>query len=1081
MEAPSTSQPVIEDGQQSVLLGSGTIQSCGVIDLLSGTQGSKANFLSASGNAQSNIDCILKCSVTVTVPQQGKEESNGSPDDTPKSKENDCAKVESPEFDLDSDDQDNVPLREILDKLQANNSDDSPESPHSQTDNLIRLHAQPDGDSPTISATVNVAALDLSDPDSIYRHLSELNDTVLRVSAKNATLAPDQHGQSGATGVHLKKERSEGTPTPDSKQEPPESSSDVGYSIGASPSSSGSQGVPEETSFRTISIQLPSNPMSHASSACSPSPSGSSSNLQDRDVGSNSPRTLVSSSGGGGGGGGKNLPLHCNICMKLFSNGSALTKHKLTHSEERKFQCSICSKSFKRQDHLNGHLLTHRSTKPYACQYEGCEKSYCDARSLRRHKDNHHHKRNQNHHHRHPMLSVPQKSSTTQSPCQSPIVASLACAAKLGIQAQTSSPVIARTALGDTKIMFSSKGLTAHQLQLIEQLLKDSKGTKLGQVTTAAGSGLPPSIPISVTFPINPTTFVPTFIAAPSKAQSPIHSPTANGTCDGSHVCDRPVACGMCSRKFKNIPALNGHMRLHGGYLKKEEDVSPGASPPPPPPPPSKNNTKPAKGCKGIKRKNSAGSVGDCESPTLDKKFALCPVNLQSPRQAALFSVASTSSMSTLPNGSIIAIDSSPIKTLSNTDGPYVAVQHHHHHQHQPTFQSLPQPDTNTLLENLEKKNQQALLSIKTEQVQVASRVEGLLQVVEKPMMMSMTNGLSMSDQPPHTVLLSNFNGTSFPALFSLPHIALPTKPIPQMQLEKATLLASRPDVKPILVEAQNGQAKYISLTTDARLGLGTHHTVNPTTLRFNQTRGSGNFMPDHCPSSGAIYASISNLGQPILSQLLSSPLNQPSLSLASSEGLKQARARQAKAKQIRLQSGLTSILQQTLCGDSMPASPSDSAPAPLVSSPPITAPLKSKMNLQIKVDVSTERSPRVGPEYQACIPDFRPKKEDPFKVSADDSFQDILLWDPVFATPGSSMDEYLSLASSCAVPYGSHNEELALEVLLKHCGSMPEALQDLLCPPSLCAMSQQDFLNHDEWNEDINFDSLSNESVITK
>ena len=35
---------------------------------------------------------------------------------------------------------------------------------------------------------------------------------------------------------------------------------------------------------------------------------------------------------------------------------------------------------------------------------------------------------------------------------------------------------------------------------------------------------------------------------------------------------DRPVECTICSRKFKNIPALNGHMRLHGGYYKKDAD-----------------------------------------------------------------------------------------------------------------------------------------------------------------------------------------------------------------------------------------------------------------------------------------------------------------------------------------------------------------------------------------------------------------------------------------------------------------------------------------------------------------------------
>ena len=31
----------------------------------------------------------------------------------------------------------------------------------------------------------------------------------------------------------------------------------------------------------------------------------------------------------------------------------------------------------------------------------------------------------------------------------------------------------------------------------------------------------------------------------------------------------KPVECNLCHRTFKNIPALNGHMRLHGGYFKK--------------------------------------------------------------------------------------------------------------------------------------------------------------------------------------------------------------------------------------------------------------------------------------------------------------------------------------------------------------------------------------------------------------------------------------------------------------------------------------------------------------------------------
>lgn len=34
--------------------------------------------------------------------------------------------------------------------------------------------------------------------------------------------------------------------------------------------------------------------------------------------------------------------------------------------------------------------MTHREKKPYECSVDNCTKSYCDARSLRRHLENHH-------------------------------------------------------------------------------------------------------------------------------------------------------------------------------------------------------------------------------------------------------------------------------------------------------------------------------------------------------------------------------------------------------------------------------------------------------------------------------------------------------------------------------------------------------------------------------------------------------------------------------------------------------------------------------------------------------------------
>ncbi|XP_029474938.1 zinc finger protein 541 [Rhinatrema bivittatum] len=75
----------------------------------------------------------------------------------------------------------------------------------------------------------------------------------------------------------------------------------------------------------------------------------------------------------------------CSLCGKVFSSASSLSKHYLTHSQERRHVCKICTKAFKRQDHLTGHMLTHQKNKPFMCIEQGCNKSYCDYRSLRRH------------------------------------------------------------------------------------------------------------------------------------------------------------------------------------------------------------------------------------------------------------------------------------------------------------------------------------------------------------------------------------------------------------------------------------------------------------------------------------------------------------------------------------------------------------------------------------------------------------------------------------------------------------------------------------------------------------------------
>ena len=44
------------------------------------------------------------------------------------------------------------------------------------------------------------------------------------------------------------------------------------------------------------------------------------------------------------------------------------------------------------------------------------------------------------------------------------------------------------------------------------------------------------------------------------------------------HICSseapQPAECTVCHKRFKNLPALNGHMRLHGGYTNAKKPVS---------------------------------------------------------------------------------------------------------------------------------------------------------------------------------------------------------------------------------------------------------------------------------------------------------------------------------------------------------------------------------------------------------------------------------------------------------------------------------------------------------------------------
>ncbi|XP_060650892.1 pneumococcal serine-rich repeat protein isoform X1 [Drosophila nasuta] len=410
-------------------------------------------------------------------------------------------------------------------------------------------------------------------------------------------------------------------------------------------------------------------------------------------------------------------PQQCQICSKIFGNASALAKHKLTHSDERKYICSLCSKAFKRQDHLNGHMMTHRNKKPYECKADGCGKSYCDARSLRRHSENHHGgvtaqanntlsatsagaicsgqmsgqisssssscsstaSSNGNAVTNSLSLSPATASGDASSPDGATCIRTYISTGSTVVDAATgialsdeqikamnlpiktgvtllspttsvssnvsstasssgcssggsnsnvsvnisgsgsvSASVSGKTSSNTTTVAASSptimlsdgtmlegEGLTREQLDLISKIMQQTKQTS-AQVTVSSPTSVSSYKINTETTPIQtrPRTWNMQLLNNAQNVTVTVEDGTdlittagSSSACSGSpedvkeddlnqqivaainpHLLnivkiDKPVECNLCHRKFKNIPALNGHMRLHGGYFKKDPET----------------------------------------------------------------------------------------------------------------------------------------------------------------------------------------------------------------------------------------------------------------------------------------------------------------------------------------------------------------------------------------------------------------------------------------------------------------------------------------------------------------------------
>ncbi|CAF0751667.1 unnamed protein product [Didymodactylos carnosus] len=197
---------------------------------------------------------------------------------------------------------------------------------------------------------------------------------------------------------------------------------------------------------------------------------------------------------------------HCctyTDCTKVFANKSALAKHKLTHSQDRRHKCERCNKGFKRLDHLHGHMLTHEEDKPHKCKVPGCSRTYCDARSLKRHIENQHQD----------ILAAIHEGGHEDYKQYLPETAYVKTKqASTGLQ-------------GDHSIDSIDSPRSAENLEQSQQEFN------MGAAQKSANKILP-----TYTFDE-----------------------------------EKCVQCQLCKKTFKNGAALNGHMRLHGGFSSENK------------------------------------------------------------------------------------------------------------------------------------------------------------------------------------------------------------------------------------------------------------------------------------------------------------------------------------------------------------------------------------------------------------------------------------------------------------------------------------------------------------------------------
>ena len=74
----------------------------------------------------------------------------------------------------------------------------------------------------------------------------------------------------------------------------------------------------------------------------------------------------------------------CNVCYRLFTDGSNLRKHRRIHTGDRRYSCDVCHMSFTQNGSLTSHKRTHTGDRPYSCDV--CQKAFRFSSNLIKHK-----------------------------------------------------------------------------------------------------------------------------------------------------------------------------------------------------------------------------------------------------------------------------------------------------------------------------------------------------------------------------------------------------------------------------------------------------------------------------------------------------------------------------------------------------------------------------------------------------------------------------------------------------------------------------------------------------------------------